>query len=429
MGKLDDAVALITNAKGGVGMSDAECDRIALEIKSVLCRRKPCSRCKNHEAKHDDTSEEKGDVAKVCTRCYSELFKKEPSREIPFKMSSLSTLYAQVRTRYFDASKPPAAYATGVKTLKRMAKNEPGLAPFLHAPPEKQRKLLRDPTPEIINPQALEVYKSLSVEVPITKRLRLTQDENNESKRLQTEARQQQQTDGRRTINDVQRYIVHCAEQCRAFAAAEAHPCCTKLSEAAFAHEIEAAWLLLFVTGRRMSEITSGWSSFTPVPDNPHSCVFHGQLKKTEAAPFCIQTILPYDMWHPLYAYYFAPRRAETVAVETESGRAEALKKLNTKWAPKLRVRVHRLFGVKTHCLRDIYTVVAYHIFHHHAHISFPLFQQKMLGHQAAAETVAYNKPNVVTNTIKTSFPQHRITITMDEGCYTTQLPPTVQGY
>ena len=80
-------------------------------------------------------------------------------------------------------------------------------------------------------------------------------------------------------------------------------------------------------------------------------------------------------------------------------------------------------------CLRDIYTVVAYHIFHHHAHISFPLFQQKMLGHQAAAETVAYNKPNVVTNTIKTSFPQHRITITMDEGCYTTQLPPTVQGY
>jgi len=52
-----------------------------------------------------------------------------------------------------------------------------------------------------------------------------------------------------------------------------------------------------------------------------------------------------------------------------------------------------------------------------------------MLGHQAPVETLAYNKPNVVAHTIKTSLPAHRITITMDDGCHTIRPPVTVLGY
>lgn len=187
-----------------------------------------------------------------------------------------------------------------------------------------------------------------------------------------------------------------------------------------------------FITGRRTSEITSGWSTFTSTEDNPYSCVFKGQLKQgatDDTPPYCIQTALPFEMWHPAYQYYFAPRREETDAVEKSEGHSEVVTRLNAKWATKLRTRVTRLFGVTTHCLRDIYTVVVYHVFHHQPHISFPLFQQKMLGHQAPVETLAYNKPNVVAHTIKTSLPAHRITITMDDGCHTIRPPVTVLGY
>ena len=87
------------------------------------------------------------------------------------------------------------------------------------------------------------------------------------------------------------------------------------------------------------------------------------------------------------------------------------------------------MVGVKVHCLRDIHTVVVYRVFHHSEHISFPLFQKKMLGHQSVTETLAYNKPNVVVHSIETSIPDDRISISMDEGCHTTRKPTTVLGY
>ena len=40
MGKIDDAVQLILESNGGVGLPSEECDRLAEQIKSVLCRRK-----------------------------------------------------------------------------------------------------------------------------------------------------------------------------------------------------------------------------------------------------------------------------------------------------------------------------------------------------------------------------------------------------
>lgn len=63
-----------------------------------------------------------------------------------------------------------------------------------------------------------------------------------------------------------------------------------------------------------------------------------------------------------------------------------------------------QMVGVKVHCLRDIYTVVVYRVFHHSEHKSFPLFQKKMLGHQSVTETLAYNQPNVVVHSIETSM-------------------------
>lgn len=193
---------------------------------------------------HADTADESGDVAKLCTGCYNDVFDKAPSREIPFKANSLSALYAQVRTRYFEASSPPKSYTQGLKALRRLCKRkpEPGLATFLAAPPAEQRKLLRGNMPDIIGADAMEQYKQLSFEVPLTDRLRLTSTEVSDCKRLKREGMEVQQTDGRQTINDVQRLIRHAAEVCKAFNTAKRHPCLSKLDESSFVHEIEAAW-------------------------------------------------------------------------------------------------------------------------------------------------------------------------------------------
>ena len=154
MGKIDDAVQLILDSNGGVGLSSEECDRLAEQIKSVLCRRKQCNRCKDNEALHADNADESGDVAKLCPKCYAATFGKEPSREIAFKANSLSSMYSQVRTKYFELADPPLSYTKGVRALKRFS-DDPGLVSFLTAPPSKQRKMLRDPTPPIVDQKAL----------------------------------------------------------------------------------------------------------------------------------------------------------------------------------------------------------------------------------------------------------------------------------
>ena len=41
MGKIEDAVRRMIDASGGVGLSDAECDAIANEIKSAFGTRRP----------------------------------------------------------------------------------------------------------------------------------------------------------------------------------------------------------------------------------------------------------------------------------------------------------------------------------------------------------------------------------------------------
>ena len=70
--------------------------------------------------------------------------------------------------------------------------------------------------------------------------------------------------------------------------------------------------------------------------DNRHACVFQGQLKQGvaagDAAPYCIQTILPYELWHPMYLYYFASRRAESDAALKKLGRTKTVTCLNHKW-------------------------------------------------------------------------------------------------
>ena len=151
---------------------------------------------------------------------------------------------------------------------------------------------------------------------------------------------------------------------------------------------------LLLVTGRRSIEILSGMSRFTQFTEsNPYHVFFDGQAKQMgDVGPFCIQTLLPFSLWHPSYRDYFeSPYGERNRQLCREDRKTEVQRDVN-KHSTMLGKIATRTLGTKltAHQLRDVYSRMAFEMFRHTSTASFNAFQMAMLGHEQLNTSLHY---------------------------------------
>ena len=141
---------------------------------------------------------------------------------------------------------------------------------------------------------------------------------------------------------------------------------------------------LLLVSGRRLSEIANGRSTFTPLP-HEHTCMFDGQLKKKGTAkPYVIPILVPFRLF------------ANGLRVLREKQRGESL--TNAQAKNRYQGNLQRdlshgaLRGMPQQChihdLRATYMVAVYELFV--SPWTFSRTAMACLGHESMHESLCY---------------------------------------
>lgn len=152
---------------------------------------------------------------------------------------------------------------------------------------------------------------------------------------------------------------------------------------------------LLLVTGRRMTEIMNGKSSFDASKDSEYACIFTGQLKKQSAAK-------PYKI--PLLCKY-ATLKHGIGTLRKKQG--DSVKDLNNdevskKYNKNVRRSLKAIFPtVKTpHDIRGVYARMVFEAFTFDK-LTFARVAMLSLGHASLTESLSYNHIHIHNFNIK----------------------------
>tara|TARA_B110000027_G_C16109325_1_gene296917 strand:+ start:945 stop:2189 length:1245 start_codon:yes stop_codon:yes gene_type:complete len=190
---------------------------------------------------------------------------------------------------------------------------------------------------------------------------------------------------------------------------------------------------LLFVSGRRSTEILNLRSAFAPVPNRPYLTAFRGQLKKRDEQAsgrvYVIPLLCKYDEFVAGLETLRATKRQRDIAQSrSEKGEAEYTNKQVAKvYTSQLHYaqKKHLPFLRKTHELRSLYVHFVDAMFDHT--LAMPLLCQITLGHDDMGESVHYSSISIdAASQLKRGrlyneeFPQFRSLIEHAERATTT---------
>ena len=146
---------------------------------------------------------------------------------------------------------------------------------------------------------------------------------------------------------------------------------------------------LLIVSGRRMSEILNGCSTFEPVPGDERSTLFSGQLKKRgEGHSYTIPLLVPYETF---------ARGIEELR-RRQGGKVDMTnREVSKEYSMPLKRELQRcergrsfvrLPRMKTHDLRSLYMAYVWQLFQ--CEHTYPRTAMHCLGHVSLAESLSY---------------------------------------
>ena len=148
---------------------------------------------------------------------------------------------------------------------------------------------------------------------------------------------------------------------------------------------------LLFVSGRRVSEILNGRSSFSALPGMPNHVLFKGQLKKRrnpmdgeEEEEMVIPLLCSSSLFLDAFSRLRARQPREVVDGDLSN------MDISRKYGTSMRTAQKQRFPMlgKTHDMRGVYVRYVDHLFSHS--ISLPLLCMLCLGHEDLTEALHY---------------------------------------
>lgn len=152
---------------------------------------------------------------------------------------------------------------------------------------------------------------------------------------------------------------------------------------------------LLLASGRRLTEICSGRSTFEPVEDNPHCALFSGQLKtkSDEAKKYRIPLLCDFRTFDRAYGVFKAKQSTSVYAKRLPLMQPVEIEK---KYANQVRLGFLRTYvdkgilpKMKLHGLRSVYAAFCYDLFKWKG--TFPHTCRLILGHISLAESLSYS--------------------------------------
>lgn len=145
---------------------------------------------------------------------------------------------------------------------------------------------------------------------------------------------------------------------------------------------------LLVASGRRLTEICNGRSTFTAVDDTEYACIFDGQLKKRgKATPYRIPLLVPF----PAFTKALRALRTKQGAIQ-ELTNAQVKNRYQGNTQNAIAVILPMPKGVHIHDLRSTY--MAFVSIQFRSPYTFARTAMLCLGHDTLLESLVYN--NVV---------------------------------
>lgn len=296
----------------------------------------------------------------------------EALRETYHTLSSLVTAMSHVRAAVLDRGFRPPEY----DPVPLRALNPPDVDAFLALSPRDQyavqRAHARDPTwPD----DAERALAQLRILPPALDAFRLDQRQTNQLKR---------QRDDAIVSKNEHLIVIHDAPALLRAAAAALE---SATSERSYAKLILP---LLLVSGRRLTEITNGRSTFTPIGDvrTTRHATFAGQLKKkgAGATPYVIPLLVPFALFDRGLRALREKQRAEFGQLTNLAAKGRYQPNTQRDLAKGVLVGFPR--GCHIHDLRSAYMRLAFELFR--SQWTFARSAMACLGHESLHESHAY---------------------------------------
>ena len=146
---------------------------------------------------------------------------------------------------------------------------------------------------------------------------------------------------------------------------------------------------LMFVSGRRTTEIANGRSRFTAVPKEPHACRFRGQLKTKRKVAYTIPLLVPFSVFAMAMTTLRARQKRDvpTLSNARVSSRYQsALSQYAKKHPPWKSLN-------RVHDLRGAYAVAVYQVLDFEGHKEMPSQAEvvtRILGDHDITQSLVY---------------------------------------